>query len=50
MSKTIRSLSGFVETLNANPFGSICLIILAILAVAGLFYYANEASEKEIKK
>ena len=29
----IKALSGFVETLNANPFGAICLVILAALVV-----------------
>jgi hypothetical protein len=37
ISISLQTLTDFVVILNGNPFGSICLIILAVLAVAGLF-------------
>lgn len=38
----IESLSGFVETLNGNPLGAICLVILAAFAVLCVFFLRQE--------
>ena len=39
----IKALSGFVETLNTNPFGAICLVILATLVVLLAFFLRRDS-------